>query len=134
MHKGLSKRAAIQRNTQQQRIQRGVHALINDQQEHFLELAQLGKLSEFQATLLKRKSLKEKEKLCNYQDSKGRTALHFAASKNHTRIVELLLQNKAQIDTQDCRGNSALHLAALSNHWVTVLLLLKYGANPIIQD
>lgn len=45
------------------------------------------------------------------------------------KIVELLLQNKANVNMANKYGNSALHFAALSGHDKIVNLLIRNGAN-----
>merc|ERR1712034_120449 len=41
----------------------------------------------------------------------GETALHFAASKNDLRAVQMLLGKNANLEAKNCEGNTALHLA-----------------------
>ena len=48
----------------------------------------------------------------NIQSEDGKTALHYAAQKNHLPIAELLLQKGADVNIQDEKGKSALHYAA----------------------
>ena len=52
----------------------------------------------------------------------------FAASQDHERLVELLLQHGAKIDLQNSDGGTALMLAAQDGHWRVVELLLQRGA------
>eukprot|EP00127_Corallochytrium_limacisporum_P002633 Clim_evm69s134 gene=Clim_evmTU69s134 len=81
------------------------------------------------STLLKRKGVD-----CNKQDSKGRTALHFAVASGHVSIINLLLKHGANPNLQDTNGNTPLHLAALSQRTNIVSLLLQHGALPDIVD
>jgi ankyrin repeat protein len=37
-------------------------------------------------------------------DRDGRTALHYAAAKGHTDVVELLLKSNAAVNAQDTAG------------------------------
>ena len=49
----------------------------------------------------------------NHKISKGRrTALHFAVTKKHLAVVELLVRKGADIKAQNGGGKSALDLAA----------------------
>lgn len=131
--KGLSK--LVGKSKDKQRLERLAKA-VNDQRrpDQCLEFAQSGQVNLLESVLENPMGNKKRAEICNYQDSHGRAALHFAASKNFADCVELLIVHGANIDLQDSRGNSALHLAALSNHWDTVRLLLESGANPSLRD
>lgn len=65
--------------------------------------------------------------LVNMQDSRGNTALHYAAQKGHTEIVQLLLTKKQAIDinSQNEDGNTPLHLASLSGYREVIKVLLS---------
>lgn len=67
----------------------------------------------------------------NYRKLKkfGETALHIAAEKGHTEIVELLLDNYAYVNVADKYRSTALHVAAKGGHKEVVELLLDKGAN-----
>ena len=57
------------------------------------------------------------------------TPLHLASSLGHTEIVELLLENRADIDMVTvATGETALHLATSGGYIATVKLLLERGA------
>lgn len=59
-------------------------------------------------------------------DTNGYTLLCFAAANNQGDIVELLLENKAEVNTQTKEfGYSPLMLAVLNEHESVVDLLLK---------
>lgn len=64
--------------------------------------------------------------------SSSPTALHWAAGRGHSEIVELLIQNGAEIEAGDHLGRTALHLA--HRHPRTVKLLLEAGANANARD
>ena len=59
----------------------------------------------------------------------GRTALLWAATWGHARIVEYLLTSHANIEAQDKQGMTALQIAASQNHSNVVEVLLLKGAN-----
>ena len=61
----------------------------------------------------------------NRRNSFGKTPLIDAAERNHTRIVELLLQHGGDPAIRDKDGHSALHYAAWRNHQESVKLLLQ---------
>lgn len=52
------------------------------------------------------------------------TALHLAASLEHTRVVQFLLQHGAQVTQRDLEGHTALHLAVAADAVDVVNLLL----------
>ena len=47
------------------------------------------------------------------RDNKGFMALHFASKKGHVDIVQLLIENGANINERTLDGTSALMLACL---------------------
>ena len=67
----------------------------------------------------------------NYETSTGDNALQLAASKGHTGIVTLLVEEGgAVVDSPDSDGNTPLISAALAGKPATVRELLRLGANP----
>lgn len=70
----------------------------------------------------------------NDRDYAGNTAIHEAALKGHTRIVELLIDSGAIIDIRSGPGDLDTPLidAAANDHLDVVRLLLKRGADPRI--
>lgn len=56
-------------------------------------------------------------------------ALFTAASRGHDGIVEMLVQEGADVDGRVIKDRNALHVAALEGHAQTVDLLLRHGAN-----
>lgn len=70
----------------------------------------------------------------NDRDYAGNTAIHEAALKGHTRIVDLLLKNGALIDIRSGQGDLDTPLidAAANDHIGVVRLLLERGADPRI--
>jgi len=63
----------------------------------------------------------------NYRDEFGRTALHYAMSKKHLDIAQLLLNSGADPAIPDAEGNTFLHLAAKigSSSILTAILHLR---------
>ena len=55
----------------------------------------------------------------------GHTALHYAATKGHAAIVELLLAGGADANAENTNQARPLHCAANGGHTAVVLLLLK---------
>ncbi|KAJ3196268.1 hypothetical protein HK101_009533 [Irineochytrium annulatum] len=79
-------------------------------------------------------------------DSRGRTALHFAASAGRAAVLDVLLSRAAGssiggcaaavplVELPDSNGNTPLHLAVLANHLDCVLALMRAGADPRSVD
>lgn len=80
------------------------------------------------------KQLIEKGANVNDADYAGNTALHEAALRGHTEIVELLLDNGAILDVQNgpYDRDTPLIDAVSNGHVETVKLLLERGANPTV--
>ena len=61
---------------------------------------------------------------------KGITALEWAATKGHTKVVKLLLANKADVNaSKHTNGSTPLHVAAQNGHTEIVKLLLANHAD-----
>jgi len=67
-------------------------------------------------------------------DEHKRSALHFAAAKGYSEVVELLLRHGADPNQKDRLGNTAMHLAACTNHVPVVTLLLRAGTDLTTLD
>eukprot|EP00090_Calanus_glacialis_P022587 TRINITY_DN34861_c0_g1_i1.p1 TRINITY_DN34861_c0_g1~~TRINITY_DN34861_c0_g1_i1.p1 ORF type:complete len:406 (+),score=162.70 TRINITY_DN34861_c0_g1_i1:152-1369(+) len=67
-------------------------------------------------------------------DEHKRSALHFAAAKGYSEVVEVLLRHGADPNQKDRLGNTAMHLAACTNHVPVVTLLLKAGTDLTTLD
>lgn len=62
-------------------------------------------------------------------------AIHWAADRGNHRILEILLQNGANVNLIDKdSGQTALHYAISCSHLECIKVLLKFGANPNITD
>ena len=62
------------------------------------------------------------------QDSKRRTALSWATSSGHGRVVGRLLEGKADVEKRDDYGWTALHWAAANGNSRVVEILVRGGA------
>ena len=79
--------------------------------------------------------LKDNPSLAFVEDADGCTPLHWVAIKGgYKDLAELLIANKAEIDTRTHTGSTPLHLAALNTHTELVLLLLADGADVHAVD
>lgn len=65
---------------------------------------------------------------------KGWTPLHYAASKGHTAVMRLLLQENAYIDAESPNGTTPLMMAAYYGTPSAVKLLLEEGADPNLRN
>ncbi|KAF9626143.1 hypothetical protein IFM89_031270 [Coptis chinensis] len=61
--------------------------------------------------------------------------LHFAATRGHTEIVALLLENGADVNSRNYCGQTALMHACWHGHWevVQTLLLFKSNVNAVFS-
>jgi len=64
----------------------------------------------------------------------GSTALVSAVSKGHVKVVELLLERRANPNAKDFLDNTPLHLAAFKADVQLKNLLLEYNADPNILN
>jgi ankyrin repeat protein len=68
------------------------------------------------------------------QDKHGRTALHEAVVQGHKDVVEILLQQNANVDMQDRNGRTALHEAVVQGHKDVAEILLQRNADINLRD
>lgn len=78
--------------------------------------------------------LKNKNTNPNIQDAFGRTALHYAAASDNSRIAGLLLRYSANSNIPDHDGWTPLHVAADQDSFVVIQLLLQNKANPLLEN
>jgi ankyrin repeat protein len=64
----------------------------------------------------------------------GWTPLHYAATKGHLDIMNLLLEHSAYIDAESPNGSTPLMMAAEYGTPKAVKLLLSAGADPLIKN
>ena len=62
------------------------------------------------------------------------TALHLAASEGHSKIIEILLDNGANIEAYTTIKRRALHIASLRGSLDAAKVLISRGANVDAQD
>lgn len=71
----------------------------------------------------------------NKHEKDGLTALHCAASRNHTECIKALVNNcKADVDVMDNNNCTPIFYAATLGHLEACNLLIKYDANLHVQD
>ncbi len=99
--------------------------IIEEFRNHKQEIHQAAKEGKFDAV---KKMLKEDPDLVNAIDSDGLTPLHLAAEYGHRQIVELLLQEGADINAKSGFKRTPLHFAASSGHDEIVSLFIEKGA------
>jgi len=61
------------------------------------------------------------------------TPLHWAAKRNKSDVIKLLIENGARINQRDMGGRTALFLASKANNLQAVKALLAGKANPNIR-
>lgn len=69
--------------------------------------------------------------LIQQKDADNMQALHFAASKGHTDLVEILIAKGADVNALDINGRTPLHYSMLGKTPSTVHALMKAGAQSL---
>ena len=64
----------------------------------------------------------------------GWTPLHYAATKGHNALMDLLLEHHAYIDAASPNGSTPLMMASLYGTAAAVKLLLEAGADPLLKN
>lgn len=80
------------------------------------------------------KMLLENKFLVHDFDYHKQTALHWAAKRNYSNILSLLISYGIKVDQTDSVGRTALHYASKNNHMESVIILLKNRADPLLGD
>jgi len=62
------------------------------------------------------------------------TPLHYAASKGHTAMMRLLIENDAYVDAESPNGTTPLMMAAYYASPNAVKLMLEEGADPLLRN
>ncbi|XP_018431782.1 PREDICTED: BCL-6 corepressor-like protein 1 [Nanorana parkeri] len=68
----------------------------------------------------------------NHRDNAGYTALHEACARGWTDILQVLLDNGANVNCSAQDGTRPIHDAVVNDNLETVWLLLSYGADPTL--
>ncbi|KAG9478166.1 BCL-6 corepressor-like protein 1 isoform X1 [Eleutherodactylus coqui] len=68
----------------------------------------------------------------NHRDNAGYTALHEACARGWTSILQILLENGANVNCSAQDGTRPIHDAVVNDNLETVWLLLSYGADPTL--
>ena len=64
----------------------------------------------------------------NDVSGQGQTPLMIAAEKGNTNILEVLIENKANVHLKKQDGCTAFHTAAVNNQAGSARMLLAYGS------
>lgn len=92
-------------------------------------------LAYFSSSLTIEQRDKSKNNPINDYDKDGLGAIHWASDRGHHKILEILLQNGANVNLIDTdSGQTALHYAISCGHLDCIKTLLQNGANPNITD
>lgn len=59
------------------------------------------------------------------------TALHYAASNNHSAVVDVLCRSGANLEETNMQGETALNLACSNMHLDVVRILVGYNAKYV---
>ena len=62
------------------------------------------------------------------------TPLHYAASKGHSAMMRLLIENDAYVDAESPNGTTPLMMAAYYSSPNAVKLMLEEGADPLLKN
>jgi ankyrin repeat protein len=62
------------------------------------------------------------------------TPLHYAASKGHSAMMRLLIENDAYVDAESPNGTTPLMMAAYYASPNAVKLMLEEGADPLLKN
>lgn len=63
-------------------------------------------------------------------DDRGCTGLHMASANGHIQVVQLLLDESADVTAGNAEGNTPLHWACLNGHQEVIRALLAADASP----
>ena len=65
---------------------------------------------------------------CKDKDTENWTALHYAANKDMSSLIPIIIQKGVDIDEANSEGNTALHLGILKGNFESVVALMRNGA------
>ena len=60
--------------------------------------------------------------------------LHFAVAVNNIGLMNVLMENGANVDGKDKFGYSPLHVAAINNHLTAAMVMVQKGASACLRD
>eukprot|EP00434_Breviolum_minutum_P025449 symbB.v1.2.022488.t1/scaffold1997.1/size93120/1 len=107
----------------------GTEAMEASANKQLLEAAKCGLLDEVKKLLQSRADLESRS-----DDNDWETPLHWAAAKGHRDVVQLLVEEKAEIESRCAVYRTPLHLAAEEGHRDVVQLLLETNAEIEATD
>ncbi|CAG8791792.1 14176_t:CDS:2, partial [Racocetra persica] len=81
-----------------------------------------------------RKLIEERKLGTNTCDEYGNTALHYASQNGYLEIIDILLENGAEVNSEEKNKLTPLHAAISNNHKEIAKKLLGKGANPKARD
>ena len=64
----------------------------------------------------------------------NKTALHLAAYYGHSEVMQVLLDNKADVNARDIDGTTPLHYAAYSGNLIAIKICLSYDEDVNIKN
>jgi len=67
-------------------------------------------------------------------DDNGRTALHYAASNNHSGVIELLVYAGAKVNRRTDEGKTALHITSEKGFKKSSKILLQHKVDKEAVD
>ncbi|XP_056160247.1 acyl-CoA-binding domain-containing protein 2 [Syzygium oleosum] len=70
----------------------------------------------------------------NVKDSEGRTPLHWAVDRGHSKVVELLVSKDADVNAKDDEGQTPLHYAVVCDREGIAKFLVKQNASTDVKD
>lgn len=74
------------------------------------------------------------EKHLAERDAEGKQAIHFAAQRGQTSLIEILLSKGGDANAQDSKGQTPLHYSMVGGSPAAVKALLSAGASASITD
>lgn len=70
----------------------------------------------------------------NVKDSEGRTPLHWAVDRGHSKVVEMLVSKDADVNAKDDEGQTPLHYAVVCDREGIAEFLVKQNASTDVKD
>jgi ankyrin repeat protein len=70
----------------------------------------------------------------NPENESNQTPFHEALEGGHDEIIQILVENKADVNIRDKDGNTALHLAVKRQSGDLGKILMMHNANPNLEN